>query len=84
MPKVVVSPVTEEKEEKGLRAIYNKVKNFILEVKSELEKVTWPTVDDLKVSTKVTMILLGIMAGIIFVFDLIFAQLMYLILGLVS
>ncbi len=83
MPKVVVTKVSEEQEEKGLKSVYNKVKNFILEVKSELEKVTWPTIDDLKVSTKVTMILLGIMAGIIFVFDIVFAQLMYLILGLV-
>lgn len=84
MPKVVITQTAEDKEEKGLKAVYNKVKNFFLEVKSELEKVTWPTVDDLKVSTKVTMILLGIMACIIFVFDLFFAQIMYLILGLVS
>lgn len=83
MAKVTVTK-TEEQAEKGIKGLVEKSKNFLLDVKSELEKVTWPTVDDLKVSTKVTMILLGIMAVIIFAFDISFAQIMILILGLLS
>ncbi|HOK09123.1 MAG TPA: preprotein translocase subunit SecE [Candidatus Hydrogenedens sp.] len=82
MSKTVLS--VEEKQERGLKALYVKAKNFLLEVKSELEKVTWPTVDDLKVSTKVTMIMLVIMAVIIFAFDVTFAQVMLFILGIAS
>ncbi len=79
----IVSKV-EEQQEKGLKAVYIKAKNFLLDVKTELEKVTWPTVDDLKVSTKITMILLCIMAIIIFAFDVSFAQIMLFILGIAS
>ncbi len=75
---------SEEQQEKGLKALYIKAKNFLLEVKSELEKVTWPTMDDLKVSTRVTIILLCIMAIIIFAFDVSFAQIMLLILNIAS
>lgn len=82
MSKIVIK--TEEQQEKGLKAVYVKAKNFLLDVKTELEKVTWPTVDDLKVSTKITMILLCIMAGIIFAFDVTFAQIMLFILGIAS
>jgi preprotein translocase subunit SecE len=45
---------------------------FIEEVKVELNKVTWPTKEDLKVSTKVTLFLLGVMAALIFGYDQVF------------
>ncbi len=82
MSKTVIK--TEEEQPRGLKAVYLSIKNFILEVKSELEKVTWPTIDDLKVSTRITMILLCIVAAIIFVFDVTFAQIMLFILGIAS
>ena len=34
---------------------------FIAEVKEEMSKVTWPSFEDLKVMTKVTMMMLVIM-----------------------
>jgi len=69
---------------RGVKALYERARTFIEEVRTELGKVTWPTSDDLKVSTKVTMLLLGIMAGITFGFDLTFARIMLAILSLAS
>ena len=60
--------------------IIQRFQTFIQEVKMELSKVTWPTMDDLKVSTKVTMLLLGIMAGIIFVYDQVFQAVVFVLL----
>jgi len=51
-------------------------------VQVELGKVTWPSREDLKVSTKVSMMRLGIMAGIIFVFDVFFGQVVVWLLNL--
>lgn len=55
---------------------------FLQEVKTEMDKVTWPTREELRSSTQVTLILLGIMAGIIFVYDQIFQRVMLLLLSL--
>lgn len=52
--------------------VFSKLRTFLEEVRTELGKVTWPTKEDLAVSTKVTMYLLLAMAGIIFVFDKVF------------
>ena len=46
-----------------------RLRTFLSDVKAELDKVTWPSKDDLKMSTKVTMYMLGIMAAVIFGFD---------------
>ncbi len=51
---------------------FQRLQDFIKDVNVELGKVTWPTRDDLKVSTKVTLFMLLVMAGIIFVFDKVF------------
>jgi len=59
----------------------NKMQAFLGEVRTELDKVTWPTYEDLKVSTKVCVMLLGIMAVITFGFDKVFN---ILVLGLLS
>lgn len=56
----------------GKPGMIQRVQRFFEEVRVELGKVTWPTVDDLKVSTKVTMVLLGIVSIIIFMFDQVF------------
>ena len=59
-----------------------RLKLFYEEVMTEMGKVTWPTLDDLKVSTKVTMFLLLAMAAIIFVFDKVFEQFVLMLLNL--
>jgi len=42
---------------------------YVRESKDELKKVTWPTRDDLKASTKVTLFLVLVMAVIVFLYD---------------
>lgn len=59
-----------------------RIQGFYGEVMMEMGKVTWPTLDDLKVSTKVTMFLLLAMAGVVFVFDKIFEQFVLLLLAI--
>ena len=61
-----------------------RLQDFLQGVRTELGKVTWPTKEDLKVSTKVTMYLLGIMAGITFLFDKIFQVAVLLLLNIAS
>lgn len=72
-----MATVTEQKP--GLIA---RIQGFYAEVMVEMGKVTWPTLDDLKVSTKVTMFLLLVMAGIVFVFDKVFEQFVLLLLAI--
>ena len=55
---------------------------FYDEVMVEMGKVTWPTLEDLKVSTKVTMFLLLAMAAIIFLFDKVCEQFVLMLLNL--
>ena len=56
--------------------------DFIAEVRQEMEKVTWPSMDDLKASTKVCMFMLLAMAAIIFGFDQIFNQIILALLSM--
>jgi preprotein translocase subunit SecE len=56
----------------GKAPLIQRLKIFTEEVKAEMNKVTWPSMEDLRVSTKVTLFLLGVMAVIIFGFDQIF------------
>ena len=64
--------------------VFQRSRTFLREVKAELDKVTWPSVDDLKVSTKVTLFLLAIMAGITFGFDQVFENFILLLLKAAS
>lgn len=64
--------------------LIRKVRGFFEEVKTEMDKVTWPTRDDLKVSTQVTLILLGVVSGIIYVYDQVFQLVIIALLGLAS
>ena len=64
--------------------IVQRVKDFYEEVKLEMAKVTWPTMEDLKVSTKVTLFLLALMAVIIFVYDMVFNRIVLMLLSLAS
>ena len=46
-----------------------RIKEFYEEVRSEMTKVTWPSLEELKTSTSVVLMLLAISAGIIYVLD---------------
>lgn len=62
--------------------IVQKTQNYIRDVKVEMDKVTWPTMNDLKVSTKVTMYLLLLMGFVMFAFDWVFAKAVLIMLSL--
>jgi preprotein translocase subunit SecE len=62
--------------------LIERIKTFIEEVQVEMKKVTWPTMADLKVSTKVTMYLLLGMAALIFVYDQVFQNVVFQLLNL--
>ena len=64
--------------------VVTRVQTFYNDVMAEMNKVTWPTLDDLKVSTKVTMFLLLAMAAVIFVFDKVFEQFVLILLSIAS
>lgn len=51
---------------------FGRIVNYYGEVRTEMDKVTWPTREDLQVSTKVCLMMLVAMAGIIFFFDQVF------------
>jgi len=59
-----------------------KMKAFYQEVINEMAKVTWPSKEDLKASTSVVLMLLFILAGIIFVFDAVFRNLVLILFNL--
>ena len=52
--------------------VFQRLAIFFQEVRSEMQKVTWPTMEDLKVSTYVCILLLMIMAVITYGLDLTF------------
>lgn len=56
----------------GKPSMFVKVREFYDEVKTEMSKVTWPSLDELKASTSVVLMMLGIVAVIIYVYDLVF------------
>ena len=63
--------------------LVQRTQTFLQEVWFETwQKVTWPTFDDIKVSTKVTMYMLAVMAGIIFGLDYLFSRAMLVLLSL--
>ena len=64
--------------------VFQRVRIFLEEVWTELGKVTWPSFNDLKASTRVTMYMLGIMGAIIFLFDRVFDIVMRLLLSMAA
>jgi preprotein translocase subunit SecE len=56
----------------GKPNLIQQVKTFAQEVKVEMDKVTWPTKEDLKASTQVVLIFLAIMAILVGILDVIF------------
>ncbi len=58
--------------EAGKTGVIDRTKNFAQDVKTEMDKVTWPSRDDLKASTSVVLIFLVILAVIVGVMDIVF------------
>ena len=52
--------------------LFVRIRDFYHEVLAEMSKVTWPSWDELKSSTSVVLILLMVMAGVIYVYDVVF------------
>ncbi len=58
-----------------------KVRNFLSETKAEMKKVTWPTRDELKESTKIVIIATILVTFFIGVIDQILTQIIKMLLG---
>ena len=56
-----------------------KIKTFLIETKNELKKVTWPTKDELKESTRVVIVASLIVTAFIGVVDQILNRIIQLI-----
>ena len=52
--------------------VFTRVKDFYQEVMAEMTKVTWPSQDELKSSTQVVLLMLGIIATLIYFYDVLF------------
>jgi preprotein translocase subunit SecE len=59
--------------------MFEKLKNYLLETKVELKKVTWPKVRELKESTRVVIVATMIMTFFIGVVDLILNRIIQLV-----
>jgi len=53
-------------------SLYEKVRTFLEEVRSEMSKVAWPSKDEIKSSTSVVLMLLVLLAVIIGGMDFLF------------
>lgn len=56
---------------------FGSIRLFFEEVQAEMEKVTWPTKDDLRSSTAVVMMMLCIVAAIVGSFDFVFQKVVF-------
>lgn len=72
--KVPVQPRVAQTEKLGF---FDRVKNFIKGVRSELRKVTWPTKKELINYTTIVIVLTVILATVIGLFDLFWKQLFF-------
>lgn len=63
---------------------FQRLRTFILDIQAEMQKVTWPTKEDLKISTRVVCMLLVVMAVLTAVADRIFAFVVYALLSLTT
>lgn len=60
----------------------DRTRAFAQEVKGEMDKVTWPSREDLKASTSVVLLFLLILAVIVGAMDIIFQNVVVWLLGL--
>lgn len=65
-------------------SLFQRVRIFFEEIQAEMQKVTWPTKEDLQTSTKSVVMLLAIMSVIIFMMDRVFAQVVLILLSVSS
>lgn len=65
-------------------SLFQRLRTFILEIQAEMQKVTWPSKEDLQVSTKVVCLLLLIMSALTFFADRIFAFVVFTLLSFTS
>lgn len=63
---------------------FGRLKEFFQEVRVEMSKVAWPSIDELKQSTTVVLLMLGIIGAIIFFYDQVFSFVVFNILRLGS
>jgi preprotein translocase subunit SecE len=61
-----------------------RMRQFTFEVQGEMKKVTWPDFEQLRNATGVIIIFVLIVAGIIGLMDLVFRQIVDVIIGLLS
>ena len=54
--------------------LWDRARGYLDEVRTEIEKVTWPTFEDLKVHTIVVLVFLGILALIVGAMDVTFQK----------
>ncbi|MDD5581877.1 MAG: preprotein translocase subunit SecE [Candidatus Marinimicrobia bacterium] len=54
--------------------MFKKIRDFFASVKAEMKKVTWPTFEELKGSTKVVILFSLILVVFLFVVDFILSQ----------
>ncbi len=59
-----------------------RVQAFYESVREEMKKVAWPSRDEIKQSTSIVLLMLGIMALIVAVYDIVFTYAVRLILML--
>ncbi|MDX9972550.1 MAG: preprotein translocase subunit SecE [FCB group bacterium] len=60
---------------------FDRLKDFFGEVRVEMAKVAWPSRNELKQSTSIVMMVLGIFGLITFVYDLIFSRVLLALLS---
>jgi preprotein translocase subunit SecE len=65
----------------GMNTFIEKIKLFISETRTELKKVTWPTREELKESTKVVIISTFIVTIFVGVVDQVLSQIVRLVFG---
>lgn len=70
MAKSVAAPAQKTKE-----TPVGRLWNYLLEVKNELSKVTWPSREDLKAHTTVVLIFLALLAALVGAMDVAFQRL---------
>ena len=52
--------------------VVQRAQNFFTEVRAEMTKVAWPSKEEVKASTSVVLLMLGILAAIVGVMDIVF------------
>ncbi len=60
--------------------MFRKIGKFLADVKQEMEKVSWPTLEELKGSTYVVIVVSGIIALYIFGVDTILSNILKILL----